>query len=78
MTWWWSWLLTGVGVTALWLAGSKKRLGWAIGLSGQALWLTYALVTEQYGFVFGALAYGSVYARNFLRWRADEKERGNG
>ena len=68
MTQWWSWLLTGVGVIGLFLAGSHRRAGWAIGLGAQGLWITYALATQQYGFVVSAFAYGWVYLRNFRKW----------
>ena len=69
MTWWWSWLLTSIGVAGLFLAGSKRKLGWAIGMGVQVLWLIYAMSTRQWGFIVSAFAYGSVYARNYLRWR---------
>ena len=68
--WWWSWLLTVVGITGLWLAGSKKRLGWAIGIGAQGLWIAYALATGQHGFLLSALAYGFVYTRNWRAWSA--------
>lgn len=72
--WAWSWLLTAVGVTGLWVAGSRSKWGWAIGLGAQALWLTYAVVTGQYGFIVGCLFYGSMYARNFLKWHTAPQE----
>lgn len=62
-------MLTAVGVTGLWAAGSKKAWGWAIGLGAQVLWIAYAVQTEQYGFIASALAYGTVYFRNFRKWR---------
>jgi hypothetical protein len=68
VTQWWSWLLTGVGVTGLFLAGSHRRGGWAIGVAAQGLWITCALVTHPYGFVASAVAYGWVYLRNFRKW----------
>lgn len=74
MTWWWSWLLAGVGVTGLYLAGSKSRWGWAVGLAAQVLWVAYALATSQLGFLLSALAYGWVYARNFARWSRERDE----
>ncbi len=67
----WSWLLTAVGVTGLFFAGSKRKVGWVIGLGAQVLWLAYAVTTQQYGFLVSAFAYGLVYARNWLKWRAD-------
>lgn len=66
---WWSWLLTAVGVTGLWAAGSRKSWGWLIGLGAQVLWVGYALQSKQYGFLVSAVAYGTVYARNFKSWR---------
>lgn len=68
MTWWWSWLLTAVGVTGLYFAGQKRPWAWLIGLGAQALWLAYAFRTGQWGFVLSALAYGAVYGRNAWLW----------
>lgn len=65
---WWAWLLTAIGVSGLWLAGSRKASGWIVGLLAQALWVAYALSTKQYGFLASALCYGAVYARNLARW----------
>lgn len=69
MTWWWSYLLMIVGVMGLWLAGRKSVWGWAVGLGAQGLWLVYAMVTQQWGFIVSALAYGWVYANNYLKWK---------
>lgn len=69
MSAWWSWALTAVGITGLYFAGQRRALGWAIGLSAQALWIAYAVATRQWGFIASAFAYGAVYARNFLSWR---------
>ncbi len=73
MSQWWSWALTAIGVTGLFLAGSSRKLGWAIGLGAQALWITYAIATSQWGFIASAFAYGGVYARNWWRWRQQER-----
>ncbi len=66
---WWSWILTAIGVFGLWLAGRKSHWGWAVGLGAQALWLTYAIGTRQYGFIVSAFCYGWVYLKNFRAWR---------
>lgn len=68
--WYWSWLLTAVGVTGLWMAGSGKWWGWGIGLGAQVLWLAYAVSTQQWGFVPACGVYGFMYFRNLRRWRA--------
>lgn len=70
IAWYWSYLLTAIGLIGLLVAGSKKSWGWLIGLGAQALWIVYALVTRQYGFLVSAVCYGAVYARNYWSWRA--------
>jgi hypothetical protein len=65
----WSWLLTGVGVFGLWLAGRRDRRGWMVGVGAQVLWIAYATATHQWGFYFSALAYGWVYVRNARAWK---------
>ncbi|WP_211250807.1 hypothetical protein [Mycetocola saprophilus] len=71
----WSYLLTAVGILGLWLAGGKNRAGWAVGLAAQVLWVAFALTTHQYGFLLSAVAYGTVYIRNFRAWKKPATER---
>lgn len=65
----WSWILTAVGVTGLYLAGKKLWWAWYVGLGAQILWVAYAISTEQYGFIVSAFAYGSVYLKNGMAWQ---------
>lgn len=67
--WWWSWLLAGIGLTGLWLAGNHNVHGWRIGVAVQVLWITYAIVTRQWGFIASALAFGFVNGRNLMKWQ---------
>jgi Nicotinamide mononucleotide transporter len=79
MDWWWSWVLSIIGVTGLYLAGSGKRSGWAVGVGVQVLWITYAIVSKQWGFIIASLAYGGVNIRNWIRWskqRTIERQEG--
>lgn len=69
---WWSWSLALVGLIGIYLSGKKRKSGWAWGIAVQALWITYAIVTEQYGFILGALGYTVAYARNYWLWRSEE------
>lgn len=66
--WWWSWLLMFVGVTGLYFSGKQKWWGWLIGLFSEILWIIYAIVTEQYGFIIFALVYAIVFAKNAYTW----------
>jgi hypothetical protein len=72
----WSWILTAVGVFGLYLAGSKRWQGWAVGLGAQVLWFSYAIATKQYGFIISAFAYGFVYARNLRKWQIAQQSAG--
>jgi hypothetical protein len=65
----WSYLLTGVGITGLYLAGRRKAWGWAVGIGAQSLWVTYAIATHQWGFIVSSVAYTVVYTKNFLAWQ---------
>ena len=73
----WSWILTAVGVTGLYLAGKKFWWAWYVGLGAQVLWLAYAISTEQYGFIVSAFAYGAVYLKNGLEWQRARKAESN-
>jgi hypothetical protein len=67
----WQWLpfvLSGVTILAMWLAGKKDKRAWAIGLANQVLWLAFIVHTQSWGLLVltGALIW--IYARNYLRW----------
>lgn len=57
----WSYLLTGIGVFGLALVYARPRsiAGPVIGLAVQALWIAYAVTTEQWGFLGSAVAFGA-------------------
>jgi hypothetical protein len=65
----WSWVLSAIGVTGLLLVGRRHWWAWGITALNEVLWIVYAVVTRQFGFIFGALAYISVHAHNARRWR---------
>lgn len=65
----WSFALAAVGILGLYLAGKKNAWGWALGFFVQIPWTYYAIITKQYGFIISAVAYATVYAKNFLTWR---------
>jgi hypothetical protein len=73
MNQWWSWGLSAIGIAGIFLAGSSKKVGWLLGFGVQGLWIAYAVATHQWGFIASALAYASVYGRNWLRWRRAEQ-----
>lgn len=71
---WWSWVLTAIGLTGLWLVTRKDQRGFLVGVAVQALWIAYAVVTHQWGFIVSALAYGVLNARGWAKWQKDRNE----
>jgi hypothetical protein len=65
---WWSWILAVIGVAGIYFVGRKDKWGWFVLLFNECLWITYALITNQYGFIFSALAYAIVYIRSYIHW----------
>jgi hypothetical protein len=65
---WWSWGLAPFGLIGMFMTGKKNRWGWLLSIFTQILWITYAICTQQWGFIPGSLAYGFVYAKNFIAW----------
>ena len=70
----WSWVLGLVGVAGFILAGRKVWWAWYVGIAGQLLWLAYSLVTQQWGFLIGVVAYTFVYVKNARAWTAEHLE----
>jgi hypothetical protein len=68
----WSWILAAIGVTGIFFVGRKTVWGWLVLLLNECLWFIYAIVTEQYGFIFAAIAYATVYLKSYLHWRKDK------
>jgi len=68
----WSYVLAVVGVTGIFFVGRKTIWGWLVLLTNECIWIAYALATDQYGFIFMAVAYASVYIKSFIGWRNNE------
>lgn len=68
-----SWCLAPFGLLGMWVVGQKKRWGWVLSMTTQALWALYAVGTAQYGFLIGTVSYFIVYASNFLKWKNDDE-----
>ncbi len=75
--WWWSWLLTVVGLTGFVLAVRKVWWAWYVNIGCQVLWLSYALATEQYGFIVAAAAYLFVSTQYAISWTREHRAQGS-
>ncbi|MPZ54418.1 MAG: hypothetical protein GEU79_17110 [Acidimicrobiia bacterium] len=71
----WPWLLTGLQVTALWSAGTRRWWGWLLGSSVQIPWVAYAVVTTQIGFIPGCAVSLLVQSYSFVRQQAQAPAR---
>lgn len=70
---WWSVVLTLVGVTGFWLAGRKVWWCWYVNIVCQFIWLAYAIVTRQWGFLLSTFVYGPVFVRNAIAWTREHQ-----
>ena len=62
----WSYVLAAIGVTGIYFVGRKSIWAWFLLLFNECLWMVYAITTEQYGFIFAAIAYAIVYIRSYI------------
>jgi predicted lipase len=67
----WSWGLAIIGVAGIYFVGKKTLWGWFVLLFNEAIWIIYAVITEQYGFIVSAIAYAAVYIKSYLHWKED-------
>jgi len=73
--WWWSWILTVPQLFAYWQIGNLQRWAWLVAFAVDVLWVVYALLTAQYGFMTSAVAFGLLALRNWWRWGSGEPPR---
>lgn len=63
-------LATSCGtLLGMWLAGSHRWQGWAVGIANQGLWLAFIVLFRAWGLLPLMVALLFVYSRNLLRWR---------
>lgn len=70
----WSYGLAALSVYVTVLLGERKTSAWLVGVAQQFLWITYALVTTQYGFIISAVIFTVINARNYVKWRQLDRE----
>ena len=61
-------MLAGGGLVQLWLSGSKRRVGFVVGMVTSLGWFIYGLQSRQFGFLISAVVFFVVHVRNFVRW----------
>lgn len=58
-----------VTLWGMWLAGSHRWEGWALGLGNQVLWLVFIIAFGAWGLLPLNAALVFVYSRNLIKWR---------
>lgn len=72
---WWSVGLTVLGGLGWLLVTVDKRIqGFAVGIAAQVAWVTYAVVTRQWGFIGSAALFGAINALGVYRWTRARRE----
>lgn len=69
---WWSYLLAGLALFVTWHVGRKRAWAWLVATVAQLLWIVYAVMTEQYGFLASSVAFLLINLRNYVKWRREE------
>ena len=64
----WSYILAVIGIAGIFFVGRKDNWGWWVLLFNEVLWIAYAIITQQYGFIFSAIAYAIIYIRSYVHW----------
>lgn len=71
----WSILLPLVGAGGLYLTTRKLWAGYAVGLGVQVLWVVYAIVTAQWGFIGSALLFGWINILGIRSWHGYKEQK---
>lgn len=69
---WWSWLLFVNGAFGLWLYTVRPKIGPWFNIAGQSVWIVYAIVTRQWGFIASAMTYISIFS--WMLYKAHKKK----
>lgn len=73
---WWSVLLTVMGGLGWLLVTLEHRIqGFCVGIAAQVAWISYAVVTQQWGFIVSALLFGAINALGLYRWWSARRPR---
>jgi hypothetical protein len=66
---WWSVLLTLLGGLGWLLVTVERRIqGFTVGILAQVAWVSYAVVTRQWGFLGSAALFGAINVLGVYRW----------
>jgi hypothetical protein len=64
----WSWILAAVTIAAVMTLHRGTWPAWLTGFAAEIAWIAYGVLTEQYGFVVGALVLGIPVGASITAW----------
>jgi hypothetical protein len=64
------WLMSAITIAVMWLAGNQWRYTWHLSFVNQALWITWIIGTQSWGFIPMNVCMWIVSARNLRKWSA--------
>lgn len=65
----WSWVMAGTSIYCLWLTGRQPRASWWLTIASQTLWITYAILAKQWGFIASSCCFVAISIWNLYSWR---------
>ena len=65
-----AWTAVGLGWTATWLCGRRRRVGWLLSVGAAAAWLGVNIRLGLWAGVFQSIVGSSLALRNWALWRA--------
>jgi len=71
------WIAGACELLGGWLVGSKKKAGFISNFLGCSIWIYVALKSGVYGLLLVVVPALFVNARNYLRWRKEDRESRN-
>jgi|APGre2960657404_1045060.scaffolds.fasta_scaffold155117_2 hypothetical protein len=71
----WSFVLAAGSIGGLWVVSKKPTIGWAWTLIMEFLWVTYAALIGQWGFMVLCICYAIVYTFNLYKSRRTNVEK---
>lgn len=64
----WSFGLEALTLAQTVLLARKHWLGWVIASAGNVAWMTYGIMSGQWGFFAAGFVYGPIEAYGLIRW----------
>lgn len=68
-------LCMGSACLTVWLIGSKKRMGFMVGMLGQVFWLSLFVYMNTLVLIGTSIVYFTLYLRGWIKWGRENERR---